>query len=215
MKLNRKKLSGGAFNDFNNENNSFDNNSSSETLSVQKYIILILIVYFGAKIYFNIYTSTINQEIKTRNSSAETLNFAALHKLPILFICENNGYAIHTPISKRWATERLCERVETYGIQSTHIENQDVFEIRKTAFGLVSDMRNGSGPAFIEVKCYRWCEHVGPNSDFDQGYRSEEELAPWRKNDQVVSVGALLSPASRQLVDDEIEQRAGGFNFHH
>jgi heme/copper-type cytochrome/quinol oxidase subunit 4 len=82
MKLNRKKLSGGAFNDFNNENNSFDNNNSSgETLSVQKYIILILIVYFGAKIYFNIYTSTINQEIKTRNSSAEILNFAAVFVL--------------------------------------------------------------------------------------------------------------------------------------
>ena len=46
----------------------------------------------------------------------ESLNFAALHKLPMLFVCENNFYAIHTPITRRWATQRLCERVETYGI---------------------------------------------------------------------------------------------------
>ena len=136
---------------------------------------------------------------------SETLNFAALHKLPILFICENNGYAIHTPISKRWATGRLCERVETYGIPTAKIEDQDVFKIRNTASGFINDMRNGAGPAFLEAKAYRWREHVGPNSDFDQGYRSEIDLEPWHEADQVALVGSLLSNSVRQSIDTAIE----------
>ena len=136
---------------------------------------------------------------------SETLNFAALHKLPILFVCENNGYAIHTPISKRWATRRLCERVETYGIPTAMIEDQDVFKIRDAASGFINNMRNGAGPAFLEAKAYRWREHVGPNPDFDQGYRSEIDLEPWRKRDQIALVGSLLADPVRQSIDNAID----------
>lgn len=136
---------------------------------------------------------------------SETLNFAALHKLPILFVCENNGYAIHTPISKRWATDRLCERVATYGIPTARIEDQNIFDIRGTAMDFVKDMRSGAGPAFIEAKVYRWREHVGPGSDFDQGYRSEDELEPWQQTDSVEAVGSLLSHDMRRSIDNEIE----------
>src|SRR5215469_13502325 len=64
---------------------------------------------------------------------SESLNFASLHKLPILFVCENNFYAIHTPITRRWASDRLCERVETYNIPAHLIEDSDIFKLRALA----------------------------------------------------------------------------------
>jgi TPP-dependent pyruvate/acetoin dehydrogenase alpha subunit len=114
---------------------------------------------------------------------AESLNFAALRKLPILFVCENNSYAIHTPVNRRWASDRLCERVETYDIPAYRCDDGDVLALRSLALGAVRRLRGGIGPIFIECRTYRWCEHVGPHSDFDAGYRSSAEMEPWLKND--------------------------------
>jgi TPP-dependent pyruvate/acetoin dehydrogenase alpha subunit len=125
-------------------------------------------------------------------SMAESLNFAALHRLPVLFICENNGYAIHEPLSKRWATERLCERVATYGIPTCRIVDQDVFAIRDAADRAVAAMRKGTGPAFMECLTYRWREHVGPNEDYGSDYRSRNELQPWLASDQVERLARML-----------------------
>lgn len=137
----------------------------------------------------------------------ESLNFAALHKLPVLFVCENNGYAIHTPIGKRWATRQLCERVATYGIPTHRIEDGDVLKIRAVAAQAVEEMRSGeSGPVFIECMTYRWREHVGPNEDYDAGYRPRSDLEPWLANDQVAAIGNRLPPERRTAIDAEIEQ---------
>jgi TPP-dependent pyruvate/acetoin dehydrogenase alpha subunit len=135
---------------------------------------------------------------------AESLNFAALHKLPILFVCENNGYAIHEPLAKRWATERLCERVATYGIPTTKITDGDVFTVRDAARSAVAAMRAGQGPAFLEVTCYRWREHVGPNEDFNQGYRPASEMAPWAERDEVARLAALLPTERVAALETEI-----------
>src|SRR5881396_3784590 len=79
----------------------------------------------------------------------ESLNFAALHRLPVLFVCENNSLAIHTPIEKRWATSRLCERVSTYDIPAHQVTGSGVLEIRQLAAGAIAPMRTGEGgPAF-------------------------------------------------------------------
>src|ERR1019366_4378003 len=88
----------------------------------------------------------------------ESLNFAALHKLPVLFVCENNGYAIHTPLSNRWATTRLCERVATYGIPAQKVPDSDVLHLWHLAAGAYAAIRQGSGPVFIECQTYRWKE---------------------------------------------------------
>jgi TPP-dependent pyruvate/acetoin dehydrogenase alpha subunit len=136
---------------------------------------------------------------------AESLNFASLHKLPVLFVCENNHYAIHTPITKRWATQRLCERVETYGIPSHRLENNDVLALRAVADGAIARIRKGGGPEFIECVTYRWREHVGPNEDFEAGYRPRTELLPWLKDDPVEHVGVLLPADRRKSIDADIE----------
>jgi TPP-dependent pyruvate/acetoin dehydrogenase alpha subunit len=136
---------------------------------------------------------------------AESLNFASLHKLPMLFVCENNYYAIHTPITRRWATNRLCERVATYGIPVHRVDNGDVLMLRELAAGAVARMRRGEGPSFIECLTYRWREHVGPNEDYDQGYRARDDFNRWLKDDQVERIGHMMSDESRAQIDSQIE----------
>lgn len=144
----------------------------------------------------------------------ESLNFAALHKLPILFVCENNGFAIYTALAKRWSAKTLCERVAGFGIPTERIENGDVFRIREVARAGVESMRNGRGPFFMECLTYRWIEHVGPREDYDLGHRSREEAQPWLDSDQVARAGAMLDEAERALIDAEIESEiASAINF--
>jgi TPP-dependent pyruvate/acetoin dehydrogenase alpha subunit len=135
----------------------------------------------------------------------ESLNFASLHKLPVLFVCENNYYAIHTPITKRWATQQLCERVETYGIRAHRVEDGDVLKLRDLAAEAVARVRRGEGPEFIECCTYRWREHVGPNEDFDAGYRGRADLDPWLEGDQVERVGAMIAPQRRAEINAAVE----------
>jgi len=135
---------------------------------------------------------------------SESLNFAALHRLPILYICENNGYAIHEPLSKRWATTRLCERVATYGITTCRIEDQDVLAIREAALSAVQAIREGAGPRFIECLTYRWRGHVGPREDYDSGYRGLDELRPWQESDQVERLAGMLPLESLHRISKEV-----------
>lgn len=135
----------------------------------------------------------------------ETLNFAALHKLPILFICENNRLAIHTPLEKRWATEKLCERVATYGIPTHKVADPDIFLLRDTVAKAVSHIRkDNEGPQFIECSTYRWLEHVGPRDDHSDNYRDLEEYRRWKENDQIERLGNMLDPDTRKRLEDEI-----------
>ena len=138
---------------------------------------------------------------------SETLNFTALHKLPVLFVCENNGFAIHSPLSNRWATEALCERVRTYGIPTHEVGDADVFSIRQTADGALQAIRNGEGPQFMECKTYRWREHVGPGEDYEDDYRTRDELNPWQDSDAVAATGAMLDEPERETIDAEVEQQ--------
>jgi TPP-dependent pyruvate/acetoin dehydrogenase alpha subunit len=136
----------------------------------------------------------------------ESLNFAALHKLPLLFVCENNNFAIHTPLEKRWATTRLTERVATYDIPSHQIKDGDVFRIRELTVEAVERMRAGGGPSFLECHTYRWREHVGPAEDYNAGYRSREALQKWIDADQVERVGRMLDPDTQASISARVER---------
>lgn len=136
----------------------------------------------------------------------ETVNFAALHKLPIIFVCENNGLAIHSPLSKRWPTDKLCERVETYGIKTYKIEDGDIFKIRDIVTEAANNIRVWSSPVFIECDTYRWKEHVGPLEDFDQGYRDPEEFKKWKKSDQIERLAEMLDDRTRSKIQAEVEK---------
>ena len=134
----------------------------------------------------------------------ESLNFARLHRLPILFVCENNLYAIHTHQRARQALDNICERAAGHGIPAERLED-DALALHTRALDAVRDVRGGGGPRFFECMVYRWKEHVGPGDDFHLGYRSEAEAAPWKARDQVARLAAMLDPAVRSHVEAEVE----------
>ena len=134
----------------------------------------------------------------------ESLNFAALHQLPILYFCENNRLAIHTPVEKRWATEKLCERVSTYGIETHKLTDADIFNLRDTVAKAVTKIREGSGPIFIECPTYRWLEHVGPRDDHEDEYRDLEEYRRWKEDDQIAKLAKILDTKIVTQLENEI-----------
>jgi TPP-dependent pyruvate/acetoin dehydrogenase alpha subunit len=135
----------------------------------------------------------------------ESLNFAALKKLPIIYICENNRLAIHTPVERRWATEKLCERVATYDIKTFKIRNADIFEIRDTVNQCAEAIRNGAeGPFFLEIETYRWLEHVGPRDDHEDEYRDGEVYQQWKDGDQIARLAAMLDADTLNRIQAEV-----------
>ena len=145
----------------------------------------------------------------------ESLNFASLMKLPILFVCENNLYAINTPASKRVLRPNYCDRAESLGVGSLKIGSSDVRAIYDAAYSITNRIRHeSSGPAFLEIETYRWKEHVGPGEDWDLGYRTKDEGDVWIKNDALKKLESAIDDSRRsqllQRIDQEIE---GAFNF--
>lgn len=109
----------------------------------------------------------------------ESLNFAALRRLPVLFVCENNFYATQTPIAKRQAQDNIFKRGEIYAILGERLDGNDVLAVYLAARKAVERCRRGQGPTLLECRTYRWREHVGPNYDWDLGYRTKEEVTEW------------------------------------
>lgn len=138
---------------------------------------------------------------------SETVNFAALHKLPIIFLCENNKLAIHNPLENRWPTDKICERIGSYGIKTHRITNGDIFEINKVAKNAVDEIKSNpqSGPIFIECFTYRYKEHVGPTEDLNEEYRDLDEYKKWLANDQVEALKKIISQKDSQIIEQEVE----------
>jgi pyruvate/2-oxoglutarate/acetoin dehydrogenase E1 component/TPP-dependent pyruvate/acetoin dehydrogenase alpha subunit len=136
----------------------------------------------------------------------ESLNFAALKRLPIIFICENNLYAIHTHQRQRQPLANICDRARIYGIPAERIENNDVLVLHEQVSAAVKSLRNGeSGPFFFECMTYRWKEHVGPSEDFHLGYRLEQEAQPWIENDPVRRLATKVAQERRSQIEAEVE----------
>ena len=139
----------------------------------------------------------------------ESLNFAVLKRLPVLFVCENNGYAIHTHQSRRQGTPAVCERAWAHGVPAERIDGNDIRLLCKRAHAAVDWIRAGEGPWFLEVLTYRWQEHVGPDRDEHLGHRSEADAAPWIAGDPVRRLGEALEPGARARIDEEVEEEIG------
>lgn len=113
---------------------------------------------------------------------SETLNFASLKKLPILFICENNLFSVYSPLSVRQPRERNnLLLVKSYGIRSSKEDGNDVTAVYNAAAKAIRYVRRGDGPYYLEFETYRWREHCGPNYDNALGYRERAEFVKWRK----------------------------------
>ena len=109
----------------------------------------------------------------------ESLNFSALRRLPVVFVCENNLYATQSPIDKRQPLNNIFKRGEIYGVLGDRVDGNDVLAVYLAARRAVERCRRREGPSLLELSTYRWREHVGPNYDYDMGYRTKEELEEW------------------------------------
>ncbi len=109
----------------------------------------------------------------------ESINFAALKKLPVVFICENNFYATNSPQSARQPQDNIFKRAEYCGIPGVRIDGNNVLEIYTLSKDAIEKARSGNGPTLMECRTYRWKGHVGPECDFESGCRSKEELEEW------------------------------------
>jgi TPP-dependent pyruvate/acetoin dehydrogenase alpha subunit len=145
---------------------------------------------------------------------AETLNFASLKSLSVLFVCENNGYAIHTSQAKRQGRPDIAARAEAYGIPADRLDGSDVQGLLDRTRQVLTGMRALGGPHFFEVKTYRWREHVGPGRDFALGFRDESEAEPWVKGDPLPRLAAMLRHDERIGIEREVEAEvAAAFAF--
>jgi TPP-dependent pyruvate/acetoin dehydrogenase alpha subunit len=145
---------------------------------------------------------------------AESLNFAVLKRLPIIFICENNQYAIHTHQYRRQGTPAICERARAHGMPAERVDGDDLFDLVGRARDVVARVRAGEGPWFFEVMTYRWMEHVGPGEDFHLGYRGEDEAAPWVENDPLGRLAQAIDRIDRASIEASVDEEiAAAFAF--
>jgi TPP-dependent pyruvate/acetoin dehydrogenase alpha subunit len=169
------------------------------------------VCYGGRK---NIVASFFGDGATEEGVFAESLNFAALKRLPIVFVCENNQYAIHTHQSRRQSTPAICARVRAHGVPADRIDGNDVLLLCKRAKEVVAQVRGGAGPWFLEIQTYRWKEHVGPGQDFHLGHRSEEEASAWIARDPVRRLAEGIDSEARACIEEGIEEEiAAAFAF--
>jgi TPP-dependent pyruvate/acetoin dehydrogenase alpha subunit len=128
----------------------------------------------------------------------EALNFAGIHKLPIVFVCENNLYAISVPVSKQMAVKDVAARAEGYGFSGVVVDGNDVLACYEEMTTAVDRARSGGGPSLIECKTYRFHPHT--SDDDDRTYRAREEVEEAKKRDPLLSFGEYLKHIG--LLDD-------------
>lgn len=138
----------------------------------------------------------------------EAMNFAGIHKLPVIFVCENNGFAISVRWEKQCAVPDVSVRAKGYGFPGVTVDGNDILAVYGAAKEAVERARRGEGPTFIEAKTYRLVPHS--SDDDDRRYRTQEEVEEWARKDPIPRFQAWLE--ERGLLDkrvlDELQRRA-------
>lgn len=123
----------------------------------------------------------------------ESMNLAALYKLPVIFVCENNLYASHMSLAERRAEDNIVEAAQAHGMPGLRLDGNDVLAIYQAAAEAVTRARNDMGPTLLECRTYRWRGHVGPSWDMDVGVKRKDELKEWFPKDPIQRLRARLS----------------------
>lgn len=117
---------------------------------------------------------------------SEAMNMAAIWCLPVVFICENNQYAVTTPISYTSLLKNLSDRAKAYGMPGVTVDGMDVMEVYKAASKMIERARSGEGPSILECKTYRFEDHSKSTAAQRLSYRDNEEIESWKKRDPVI-----------------------------
>ncbi len=147
----------------------------------------------------------------------EGLNWAGIHKLPVIFFCENNQYAISSPVEKEMPVRNVADRASAYGLAGVIVDGNDALETYRAVRDAAERARRGEGATLVEAKTYRPVPHS--SDDDDRTYRSRAEVEEWKKRDPILRMHAYLSGAgvlsdaqnseyetrARQMIDDANE----------
>ena len=146
----------------------------------------------------------------------EAMNFAGAKRLPVVFVCENNLYSVHSPLDVRQPKRPISALGSAHGMAALHGDGNDVEAVYRMAGEAIVRARAGDGPTIVELATYRWMEHCGPNGDIELNYRPAAELAAWQERDPVAMyrealiASDLLTAADelvlRQQIDQEIKE---------
>ncbi len=132
---------------------------------------------------------------------AESVNFAALHALPVIFVCENNRYSTNTPIRERQIDRFIFPVAQALGAKAFHSDGNDIAKVRTIAKKVVSNARSGKGPQFVEFETYRTLQHCGPKED-PPGYRSEGEKEQWKRRDPLLLAQKMMKQQGMKVTDE-------------
>lgn len=138
----------------------------------------------------------------------ESLNMAAVWKLPVVYFCENNQYAATTPLALSHSVPDIATRSAAYGMPGEIVDGQDLFAVHTATLRAVERARAGQGPSLIEAKTYRYDEHA-VNLFIPAKYRSDEEMAEWRARDPVALLRARLAEEG-VMAEAELEALESG-----
>jgi len=133
----------------------------------------------------------------------EGLNFSGIHRLPVVWYCENNMYAISVPLSKQMAVANVADRASAYGFEGVVVQGNDVLACYEASKHAIDKARSGGGPTLIELKTYRFHPHT--SDDDDRTYRPREEVEEAKRNDSIILFGNHLKEQG-VLDDDGIER---------
>ena len=131
----------------------------------------------------------------------EAMNFAAVHRLPVIFFCENNKYAISVPVSKQMAVDSIASRAEGYGMPGIEVDGCDIVAVFEATSEAARRARSGQGPTLIEAHVERYLPHT--SDDDDTRYRSAEEIEEARKRDPLTVLSTQLRQSG--LLSDDVD----------
>jgi pyruvate dehydrogenase E1 component alpha subunit len=127
--------------------------------------------------------------------ASESLNFAALRRVPVVFFCENNFYSVQSPLSARQPPRDISAWAAAHAVPSAAVDGTNVLAVHDAVAAAVARARSGGGPSFVEARVYRFRAHGGAGDDSRTGYRDEAERAAWEPFDPVTMLGAYLLEA--------------------
>jgi TPP-dependent pyruvate/acetoin dehydrogenase alpha subunit len=126
----------------------------------------------------------------TRGTLHEAMNYCSVHKLPVLWLCENNFFSVTVGIDKTWAIKNLSDIAGSYAMPGKTVDGTDVVAVTEAAQEFLDRARRGEGPALLEMKFYRWRAH---NEGTTTAYMPKEELEAWRKKDPIMRFEQVLT----------------------
>ena len=149
----------------------------------------------------------------------EAANMAALYKLPVIFVCENNGYGEYTPQANHQAIVDVADRAPGYGMPGVIVDGMDVIAVYEAAGEAIARARAGEGPTLLECKTYRYYDHVGVRG-MGLNYRTDEEVEQWQKKDPIdqfearlAEQGVLNADAAKAVHDETFAEIEAAIKF--